>query len=146
MSSEPEAAQVGDDAEVFLRRIPKAEVRADAAILVEHMRRMTGEPARVWGTMLGFGRYRYRYASGQEGESFLAGFASRKSEFSIYLSGTSLSGHGNDRDLLLARLGKHRAGKGCLYVRRLSDIDLEVLDALIALSVAGLRATHPVAP
>ncbi len=107
------------------------------------MQAATGEPPRLWGKMVGFGRYRYRYASGHSGESFLVGFAPRPAEFSIYLMCDLAPAEQEQRDGLLARLGKHRMGKACLYVKRLSDIDLGVLRELIASAVALTRRTYP---
>lgn len=115
--------------------------RADSQVLVGLMQEVTGEPPTLWGSMVGFGRYHYKYASGHEGDAFLLGFAPRKAEFSIYLMGTPEGAE--NRDALLAKLGKHRMGKGCLYVKRLSDIDLRVLRELAENSVATLRAAYP---
>jgi hypothetical protein len=113
--------------------------RADSAALIELMSDITGERPRMRGTIVGFGDYHYRYASGHEGDSCLAGFSPRKAAFSIYLTGTYFPEMSDERDRLLARLGKHTIGKSCLYVKRLSDIDLDVLRELVALSVRKLR-------
>lgn len=132
----PGLADVGG----FLATIEGAQRRADAAVLVELMQRATGEPPVLWGTsIVGFGRYHYRYASGHEGDSCLVGFSPRKSEFSIYLMGIYFEDSADAARQILARLGKHRLGKSCLYVKRLSDIDLSVLAELVALSCAKLR-------
>ena len=113
----------------FLTQLEDPQKRADSQVLVEMMTRVTGEKAKMWMYgIVGFGQYRYRYASGHEGEGLLAAFAPRKGEFSIYLDGR---GDTEERDKLLARLGKHRMGKGCLYVKRLDQIDLAVLEQLI---------------
>ena len=135
-------AGAGDIAE-FLAQVPDPIKRADSHTLIEMMQEVSGEPPVLWGTMIGFGRYHYKYASGHEGDAFLTGFAPRKAEFSIYLMGTYLPDHIERRDALLARLGKHRMGKACLYVKRLSDIDLNVLRELAALSVKTLREAYP---
>ena len=124
--------------EDFIAAIPDEAKRQDSRRLVEMMSRITGEPPRLWGAMVGFGRYHYRYASGHEGDSFLVGFSPRKAEFSIYLTCV-----GGPDPALLARLGRHRMGKACLYVKRLSDIDMEVLEALAARAVADIRARYP---
>lgn len=117
--------------------------RAEAETLVGLMRDATGMPPARWGKMIGFGRYRYRYDSGHAGESFLVGFAPRASEFSIYLCAISAEEDLAARNALLEKMGKHRMGKGCLYVKSLSDIDLTVLSALIDQSVAVVRRTYP---
>lgn len=131
------------DAGAFLAQIEDPAKRADAQRLVEMMEEVSGEKPTLWGTMVGFGRYHYRYESGHEGDSFLVGFAPRKAEFSIYLMGCYFPEVEQERNALLARLGKHRMGKACLYVKRLSDIDLGVLRALAELSVKTLRETYP---
>jgi hypothetical protein len=88
----------------------------------------------MWGaSIVGFGDYRYRYASGREGDWFAVGFAPRKREISIYLM-PGLEGH----EALLAELGKHRTGVGCLYFKRLADVDVAVLERLVAASLAAL--------
>ena len=93
--------------------------------------------------MIGFGRYRYKCASGHEGESFLIGFSPRRREFSLYLMGCHLPDAVPQRDPLLARLGKHRLGKGCVYVKRLADVDPGILGQLAALSVEYLKKEYP---
>ena len=122
----------------FIEAVPDERKRADSRRLIEIMSRVTGEPPELNGTIVGFGRYHYRYASGHEGDSCLTGFSPRKAEFSIYLSCADPA-----RDALLARLGKHRMGKGCLYVKRLSDVDEAVLEQLVAHSVATVRERYP---
>jgi hypothetical protein len=93
----------------------------------------------MWGpSIVGFGSYHYRYESGREGDSCLAGFSSRKGDISLYLAG-GFPG----RDALLAKLGKHKMGKGCLYVRRLSDVDLKVLEQLVIESIAEMKRRYP---
>jgi hypothetical protein len=103
------------------------------------MARVSGEAPKMWGTaIVGFGSYHYRYASGRTGTACLSGFASRKGDISIYLDGEAAP-----QPALLAYLGIHKMGKGCLYVRRLSEVDLPVLEHLVADSVAGLRWRWP---
>ena len=102
------------------------------------MQSLTGEPAQLWGpSIVGFGSYHYRYASSREGDWFLTGFAPRKRDLVVYL----MSGFAG-ADALLARLGPHRTGKSCLYIRRLEQIDFAVLEALVAGSIATLRRRH----
>lgn len=112
--------------------------RADCEVLVEHMQRIVGEPPVMWGsTIVGFGSYHYIYDSGREGDMCLTGFSSRKSALSIYI----MSGF-DDRPDRMEKLGKFKTGKSCLYVKRLSDIDLEVLDELVADSVERMKARY----
>lgn len=112
--------------------------RADCATLDKLMRKVTRHKPRMWGpTIVGYGRYKYTYESGHSGESCLAGFAPRKGDISIYFFPEY-----PDRDALLARLGKHKMGKACLYVRRLSDIDLSVLEQMVSASVGEIKRRY----
>ncbi len=121
--------------EETLAAIPEAARRADCVVLSALLSEWTGQPPAAWGSgMIGFGRVRYRYMSGHGGECFLVGFASRKDAIVIYLT----AGVEEDR-ALLARLGKHRLGKGCLYLRQLSDADREILRQLVARGIARLE-------
>lgn len=115
----------------FVDRVEPAQRREDARVVVEQMARITGEPATMWGpSIIGFGRYRYRYDSGREGEMCRIGFSPRKPQ--LVFIGTTFPG----RDAMLAELGKHMTGKGCLYVKKLSDVDMAVLERMIAASWA----------
>ena len=101
--------------------------RADAEAVCAMMAKVSGEPATMWGpSIVGFGIKRYKYESGREGEICQIGFAPRKAALTLY-------GMGIDRNAaIVARLGKHTTGKGCLYIKKLSDVDTAVLDELIA--------------
>ena len=122
--------------------IANEEQRNDARTLVALMRRVTGQNPKMWGpTIVGFGSYHYKYASGHEGDSALAAFAMRGRELVVYIA-EDFEG----RDVLLARLGKHKAGKVCVYIRRLADIDLRVLETLVARSVADTKRRYPQRP
>jgi hypothetical protein len=102
--------------------------RRDCADLAILMAEATKEPPKMWGTsIVGFGSYHYRYESGREGDTCLVGFASRKGDISIY----GLNAAPRHAELI-PRLGKHKAGKGCLYIRNLADVDLKVLQILVA--------------
>lgn len=127
----------------FIAAIPEERRRADARSLVDLMGRVTGEPPVLWGSMVGFGRYHYRYASGHEGDTFLIGFAPRKNEFSIYLNCLDTPENTEERAGLFARLGKHRMGRGCLYVKKLADIDLTALEGLTRMSIAAIERMYP---
>lgn len=106
--------------------------RAECELLCELMSRITGAPARMWGdSMVGFGSYHYTYASGRSGDWFLTGFAPRKDKLSVYI----MPGFA-DFAALMKGLGPHKTGKSCLYIKRLADIDLGKLEALVAQSVA----------
>jgi hypothetical protein len=137
------SAAAGRSVEDFLAKVEPSERRAECEALIALMERVTGEPAALWGSMVGFGRYHYTYASGHEGDAFLCGFAPRKAEFSIYLSAVPLDDLAGPQAELLGRLGKHRVGKSCLYLRTLKDVDLAVLEELVRLAVATVRRTYP---
>jgi hypothetical protein len=113
----------------FLTRLDDPQKRADSKALVDMMTKVTGKKPKLWGRdIVGFGQYHYRYPTGTEGDAPLAAFSPRKAEFSIYLDAHEDTGV---RDALLAHLGKHRVGRGCLYVKRLEQIDLGVLETLV---------------
>lgn len=124
--------------ESYLAAIEDAGRRQDCTALAQLMARATGHPAVMWGTgIVGFGSYHYRYDSGREGDSCLTGFASRKGDISVYLMADF-----PQRDALLAQLGKHKMGKACLYIRKLSDVDASVLEQLVQGSVAQVKRTY----
>ena len=120
----------------FLAALDDETKRADAKTLVKMMQVATGEKPKMWGpSIIGFGTYHYVYESGREGDMPIAGFSPRKAATVLY----SLIGYPG-ADALLAKLGKHTTGKGCLYIKKLADVDLKVLDALLTNSVAAKRA------
>jgi hypothetical protein len=132
--AELKTKRTGASVDEFLATLADEGQRQDCRVLLELMTRLTGRPAEMWGaSIVGFGDYRYRYASGREGDWFAVGFAPRKREISIYLM-PGLEGH----EALLAELGKHRTGVGCLYFKRLADVDVAVLERLVAASLAAL--------
>lgn len=107
----------------FLASISDETVRKDCQTLVALMHKITGDPGDMWGTsIVGFGQYHYKYATGREADWFKMGFAPRKQNLTIYI----MSGY-HDKQELLDKLGPHGLGKSCLYIRRLSDVDIKVL-------------------
>jgi hypothetical protein len=123
---------------VFLDGVTDPVKRADSDRLIALMSAATGEPATMWGpSIIGFGRYHYRYESGHEGDAALVGFSPRKGAISLYTWTAP-----DTRAGLLERLGRHKAGVGCVYVRKLSDVDEDVLVELIEKSVAFTRSQH----
>jgi len=126
------------DAEVaaHLEAVASPKRRRDAMTLVELLGRVTGEEPRMWGSVVGFGQYHYRYASGREGDAAAAGFAARKAATTIYV----LDGIGAHADLLES-LGPHTTAVGCIYLKDLGDVDLGVLEAIVARSYAALTAS-----
>ena len=128
VSSESHIAAIADEGQ-----------RNDARTLVALMRRVTRREPRMWGpSIVGFGSYHYKYPSGHEGDSALAAFAARGSELVVYVAAAF-----EGRDALLASLGKHKTGKVCVYIRRLADVDLKVLETLVARSVADTKRRYP---
>ena len=111
----------------FLDNIEKPEKKADAYRLLEMMETITGENPVMWGpSIVGFGSYHYKYDSGREGDMLLTGFSPRAQNFSLYIGASS-----ERNKPFLERLGKHTIGKSCLYIKKLSDVDIEVLRELI---------------
>lgn len=122
----------GGDVADYLRTVPDAARREDAEAVARLLREVTGVEPELWGTMIGFGRVRYTAADRKVRETLAVGLAPRKAELALY----GLTFYGSNADLL-ARLGRHRVGKGCLYVRRLADVDAAVLRELIERGWAG---------
>lgn len=119
------------DARAFIDSIPDENRRKDCHALADLMQEVTGAGPKMWGeAIIGFGDYHYKYASGREGDWFLAGFSPRKQNISIYLS----YGFEQNTDLL-KRLGKFKTGKACLYINQLSDIDRILLRSLVKKSI-----------
>ena len=122
----------------FLAAIEDRQQRADAKKVSAMMRTATGSRARMWGeSIVGFGSYHYKYASGQEGDWPIVGFSPRKQNLSIYI----MPGFGQF-DKLTAKLGKHKTGRSCLYIKRLADVDETVLRKLIDGSVKRMRKRY----
>ena len=119
----------------FIKEIADPEQRADAARVLKLLKEATGAKPAMWGTsIVGFGSYRYQYPSGRTGEWFLTGFAPRKGNLTLYLM-AGFAQYGS----LLKRLGKCKTGKGCLYIKRLDDVDLPTLSELVQASVAWME-------
>ncbi len=124
--------------DAYLEQIADEARREDCRTLVRIMKKVTGAKPRMWGTsIVGFGSYHYKYASGREGDWPLTGFSSRQRDLTLYI----MAGFSRYEELM-AKLGKHKTGKSCLYVKRLSDIDLEVLERLVTASVKRTREAH----
>lgn len=119
----------------FIHTVENEQKREDAFHLLDIFILITGEQPRIWGpSIIGFGTYHYKYASGQEGDFMATGFSPRKAKHSIYI----MSGF-DAHPKLMAKLGKYKTGKSCLYVNKLSDIDLDVLKELIHESYVWIK-------
>jgi hypothetical protein len=125
--------------EAFLNQVDDPKKKEDSFIILDLMAEVTGMPPRMWGdSLVGFGKYKYKYASGHQGEYFLTGFSPRKQNLTLYI----MSGF-DEYDNLMAKLGKYKIGKSCLYIKKLEDVNLEVLKQLIDLSVKHMKETNP---
>jgi len=122
----------------FVASVEHAVRRADAERLLAMMSRVSGCKAQMWGpSIVGFGRYHYKYDSGREGDILMTGFSPRKANLVLYV----MPGYADMSDHL-SKLGKHKLGKSCLYVNKLADVDLAVLEAIIADGVAAVRERY----
>lgn len=123
----------------FINTIENEAKRNDAFELLKIMQEMTGFEPKMWGaSIIGFGSYHYKYDSGHEGDAPLAGFSPRKDAISLYLSSSF-----ENKEQLLSKFGKHKAGKGCIYIKKLTDIDLEILKIMISASVKEIQKLYP---
>ena len=132
-------AQNDRSVESFLNGVENEKRRQDALTLFELFNRVTGLQPKMWGSsIVGYGRYEYKYASGREGEYFMTGFSPRKANSTIYI----MPGYQNLSEKL-SRLGKHKIAKSCLYINRLEDIDLSVLEEIILFGLSYMRENYP---
>ncbi|AOZ91300.1 DUF1801 domain-containing protein [Paenibacillus crassostreae] len=123
----------------FIENVESLKKREDAYQLLDIFTETTGFQAKMWGpSIIGFGSYHYKYESGHEGDAPLVGFSPRKAKISLYFATGD-----TERELLLKDFGKHTSGKGCVYINKIADIDVEVLKSLIKESVQFLRETYP---
>ncbi len=127
------------DVEVFLNSVESSRRREDAYTILNMMEKLTKAPAKMWGSsIVGFGSYHYVYASGREGDWMRIGFSPRKNALTLYI----MSGFSN-YDELMGQLGKYKTGKSCLYINKLQDIDLKVLEKLMKASLKYMKKTYP---
>lgn len=123
----------------FLMQIEDEKKRKDGIELLELFEKTTGFPAKMWGpTIVGFGSYHYKYASGHEGDMALVGFSPRKDNITLYIMNES-----ERRDELLKDFGKHKASKGCIYVKKVEDINTERMVQMIEESIVETKRMHP---
>ena len=126
------------DVEAFLSSIPNEKKRQDSFTILELMKQVTGAEPEMWGeSIVGFGSYHYKYASGREGDWFVTGFAPRKQNLTLYI----MSGF-DSYNQLLSKLGKHSTGKSCLYIKKIEDVDMDVLKELVKQSVEHMAKTN----
>ena len=129
--------------DAFLQSVPHKTRRSDGLILLDLFEKTTGEKPVMWGAALvGFGQYHYKYDSGREGDGPIAAFSPRKANLSLHLMGCYHSGGFDGQKLLFERLGKHKMGASCLYINKLSDIDMDILEHIIAGSYKFMRLKY----
>ena len=137
--AENKSKYTDEDVVAFIERVPDEKRREDAKTLCGLMEQEFGEPPRMWGpSIIGFGNYHYRYESGREGDAGVAGFSPRAKELVVYLPADP-----PNKDALLARLGKHKSGKCCLYIKRLADVDQDVLMQLVRGAAVAIKERYP---
>jgi hypothetical protein len=130
-------------AAAFIAALPDERRRAEAAVIDALHRRVTGLPPKMWGpSIIGYGSYDYKYESGREGTMCRGGFSPRKAAMTLYLMGNYCDRQA-EADELFARLGKHTTGKSCLYIRKLDDVDLAVLERLVQMSWDVMNQRYP---
>lgn len=118
--------------------VDNEQKKTDSLQLIEHMRKWSGSDPKMWGpTIIGFGTYHYKYASGHEGDAPLIGFSPRKAEFSLYVFSAT-----EESKQLLKELGKFKIGKACIYVKKLSDINVSALEKLCLASITYIKEHH----
>lgn len=123
----------------FIESVDSPKKREDAYKLLDIFTETTGYEAKMWGpSIIGFGKYHYKYESGHEGDAPLVGFSPRKAKISLYFATGD-----TQREKLLKEFGKHTAGKACVYINKVADIQVDVLKALIKQSVTFLKETYP---
>ena len=129
--AELKTKQTSQSVEKFVSAVADEQRREDCRTVLRIMKEVTGEKPKMWGSsMVGFGSYHYKYASGREGDWFLTGFAPRKQDLTLYI----MAGFSRYNELL-RKLGKHKIGKSCLYIKQLDDVDIDVLTELVEQSV-----------
>jgi hypothetical protein len=138
--SDNKTKQTEVSVEDFLSQIRDTQKQADCRVICQMMQEVTGEPPKMWGpSIIGFGKYHYKYESGREGDSCITGVSPRAQAITLYLSYDF-----EDKQALMDKLGKHTAGKACVYIKRLSDVDQPTLKKMIANSVKQVKTNKHV--
>lgn len=136
--SENKTKPTGRSVEKFINGIGDSKKRQDARVILELMKQVTKLEPRMWGdSLIGFGSYHYKYASGREGDFFMTGFSPRKQNLAIYI----MQGFESFEDIM-EKLGRYTTGKSCLYIKKLEDVDLAALKKLIRQSFAGMKKAY----
>lgn len=134
----------GADVDAFLNRVENKDKREDSFKILELMKKVTGLEPKMWGdSIIGFGQYHYRYETGHEGDSQLVGFSPRKQSLTFYLMGCYINPEDKKYEYLFQQLGKHKRGKSCLYINKLTDVDMAVLEQLVKRSFEDMKKMYP---
>jgi|SRR5690625_82948 len=137
--SEPKMKENDNSVTEFIESVENEKKKADAYQLLEIFKEVTGFEAKMWGSsIIGFGKYHYKYASGREGDAPLVGFSPRKAKISLYLAYES-----EEREQLLENFGKHTKSKACVYINKLDDINVDALKELIKYTVETFQNLYP---
>ncbi len=136
--TEPKTQKTEKSVQAFLNTIEDERKREDSQLLIDLLRQVTGDEPAMWGeSIVGFGEYHYRYASGREGNWPLTAFSPRKQNFTIYLN------YGFEEDVeLMSRLGKYKTGKACLYIKSLKDINTDILRKIVSRSIEKTKSLY----
>ena len=128
------------DPKDFVAAVESDKKRADAEVLLDFFERVTGLKPKMWGpSLIGYGRYHYKYESGREGDMLMTGFSPRKANLVMYI----MPGYRSDQmQEKLSRLGKHKLGKSCLYINKLADVDMDVLEEIVRDGVDYMRENY----
>jgi hypothetical protein len=128
-----------ESVEAFINKVESEQKRVDAKKLVKLFEKLTGEPPVMWGpSIIGFGQYHYKYESGREGDFLMAGFSPRKTALTLYI----MAGFSKYEEQL-KKLGKFKTGKSCLYIKKLADVDMDVLSEMISDSIQFIKDKYP---
>ena len=129
------------DPKDFISEVEPEKKKADAKVLLDFFNRVTGLKPKMWGpSIIGYGRYEYKYESGREGEFMLTGFSPRKQNLTVYIMPGYRYGEMEEK---LSRLGKHKLGKSCLYINKLADVDMDVLEEIVLDGLDYMHKTYP---
>lgn len=140
MKKEVKTRLTGGNVAKFIASIDHPKKREDSAKLLKMFKKVTKMQPKMWGeTMIGFGKYHYRYASGHEGDAFATGFSPRKQALTLYI----MPGYQNFGPLL-KKLGKYKVSKACLYINKLEDVDMKILEEIVRVGLKKLAAMYPV--
>jgi hypothetical protein len=136
--AELKTKQTDESVTKFLNAVADETKRKDCYEIIEMMKQVTGFQPKMWGTaIIGFGSYHYKYESGHEGDSCLIGFSPRKQNIALYVASSA-----SEVQNLLSNLGKHKTGKGCLYINKVSDVNVDVLKKIFITGFDYMKAKH----